>query len=126
MRTGVSQPSSDAATPPPVPLPIREPPPLSTLLHCPIRGPLNVSALAKDGLTATEEARRIDFIKFLLDREYPETHISIETVIIKKLGESGRNKLRCDVIVYDKSIAEIEHFPLSDRINQTFWLLRSR
>jgi type I restriction enzyme M protein len=99
-------------------LPIREPPPLSTLLHCPIRGPLNVSALAKDGLTATEEARRIDFIKFLLDRDYPETHIAIETVILTKLGESGRNKLRCDVIVYDALVSEIEHLPLPERIKQ--------
>jgi type I restriction enzyme M protein len=116
MKAAVTSPTPGNT--PPIVLPIREPPPLSALLHCPIRGPLNVSALAKDGLTATEEARRIDFITFLLDREYPESHIAIETVIITKLGESGRNKLRCDVIVYDAPVDEIDHLPLSDRIKQ--------
>ena len=48
------------------------------LLSCPIRGLLNVTALAKDGLTVTEEARRIDFINFLLTRKYPEQNIAVE------------------------------------------------
>ena len=72
-----------------------------TLLHCPIRGSLNASALAKDGLTPSEEAQRIDFLRYLLRREYPVDHIAVETVVLKRLGESGRNTLRADVIVYD-------------------------
>ena len=99
-------------------LPIGEQPPSGALLHCPIRGPLNVHALAKDGLTATEEARRIDFINFLLDKQYPENHIAVETVIITKLGESGRNKLRCDVIVTEEPVANLEHLDLSERVSR--------
>jgi type I restriction enzyme M protein len=116
MRTTLTSPIPEHL--PATVLPIREPVPLSTLLHCPIRGPLNVSALAKDNLTATEEARRIDFLKFLLDRDYPESHIAVETVIVTSLGESGRNKLRCDVIVYDVPAHEIQHLPISERIKQ--------
>jgi type I restriction enzyme M protein len=116
MRTALT--SSGLENFPATVLPIREPVPLSTLLHCPIRGPLNVSALAKDNLTATEEARRIDFLKFLLDRDYPDSHIAVETVIITSLGESGRNKLRCDVIVYDVPAYEIQYLPISERIKQ--------
>jgi type I restriction enzyme M protein len=92
--------------------------PPATLLYCPIRGPLNVLALAKDGLTATEEARRIDFLKFLLDREYPEKNIAVETLIIKELGESGRNKLRCDVIVYGSPVNEVRDLPLAERLKR--------
>lgn len=90
----------------------------ATLLYCPIRGPLNVLALAKDGLTATEEARRIDFLKFLLERDYPEQNIAVETVIIKELGESGRNKLRCDVIVYGIAAGEVRDLPLAERLKR--------
>jgi len=78
-----------------------------TLLHCPIRGPLNASALAKDGLTPSEEAQRIDFLAYLLKRGYPQDHIAVETVVLKRLGESGRNTLRADVIVYDRPLREV-------------------
>ncbi|MEX0756088.1 MAG: N-6 DNA methylase [Actinomycetota bacterium] len=89
----------------------------TTLLHCPIRGPLNAKALAKDGLTPTEEARRIDFLHFLLDdRGYPEDHIAVETVVLRGLGSKGRNKLRADVIVYDKPVATYADLPLSERV----------
>ena len=72
------------------------------LLYCPVRGSLGATALAKDGLTPTEEARRVDFLNFLVDeRNYPIEHIRVEVVTIKNLGESGRNQLRADVIVYD-------------------------
>lgn len=89
-----------------------------TLLYCPIRGALNVTALAKDGLTSTEEARRIDFIRFLLDRGYPENHIAVETVLIKSLGELGRNRLRCDVIVYDVPVGQLTNVALEERIKK--------
>jgi len=78
------------------------------LLVCPIRGPLGASALAKDGFTSTEEARRVDFLHFLVDeRNYPPDHIRVEVVTLKNLGESGRNQLRADVIVYDCPWAKI-------------------
>ncbi len=89
-----------------------------TLLRCPIRGQLNARALAKDGMTPTEEARRIDFITFLLARSYPPENIAVETVILKKLGESGRNKLRCDVIVYDTSLSYINALPSKERLDR--------
>lgn len=78
------------------------------LLVCPVRGPLGASALAKDGLTATEEAHRVDFLHFLIDeRNYQPDHIRVEVVTLKNLGESGRNQLRADVIVYDRPWAKI-------------------
>lgn len=89
----------------------------AVLLTCPIRGQLNASALAKDGLTPTEEARRIDFIRYLLKRDYPVANIAVETVVLKSLGESGRNKLRADVIVYDKPVAQLASLTLADRLD---------
>lgn len=88
----------------------------STALRCPVRGLLSASALAKDGLTPTEEARRIEFLNFLVDRDYPVDHLAVETVVLKKLGEGGRNKLRCDVILYKIPVAEVEHLPLAERL----------
>ena len=88
------------------------------LLTCPIRGQLTASALAKDGLTISEEARRIDFIKFIISRNYPPSHIDVETVVIKYLGESGRNKLRCDVIVYDVPLNNINHLTLDNKLKK--------
>ena len=79
------------------------------LLYCPVRGALGIKALAKDGLTPSEEARRIDFLNFLIEeRSYPLEHIAVEVVTIKNLGEQGRNQLRADVIVYDCPWAEIQ------------------
>ena len=82
--------------------------PQSVVLHCPVRGPLTASALAKDGLTPSEEAHRVDFLRFLIEeRGYPEDNIAVETVVIKKIGEGGRNKLRADVIVYNRPVAAL-------------------
>ena len=78
------------------------------LLTCPVRGSLSISSLAKDGLTTSEEARRIDFINFLLSRKYPKENIAVETIVIRQLGESGRNKVRCDVVAYSVSVSEIK------------------
>ncbi len=91
---------------------------LSTALHCPVRGELRVDALAKDGLTPTEEARRIDFLEFLLERDYPVENIAVETVVLKKLGAGGKNRLRCDVIAYRRPVVELDHLPLKERIEQ--------
>jgi type I restriction enzyme M protein len=89
----------------------------ATLLHCPIRGPLTAKALAKDGLTPTEEARRIDFLQFLLDeRDYPAGDIAVETVVLKGLGHDGNKQLRADVIVYDAAVSKYAELPLAERL----------
>ena len=78
------------------------------LLVCPVRGALGVSALAKDGLTSTEEARRVDLLHFLVEeRNYPIESIRVEVVTVKNLGESGRNQLRADVIAFDRQWTHI-------------------
>lgn len=88
----------------------------SQLLTCPVRGPLNAAALAADGLTVSEEARRIDLINLLLQRGYPKQNMSPETIIVSKLGESGRNKLRADLIVYDQPAGHLQHLAISERL----------
>ena len=75
-------------------------------LVCPIRGPLDATYFSKDGLTVTEEARRIDCIKFLLRKNYPKDHFQCETVVIKRIGNGGRNSLRADIVIYDIPTAE--------------------
>ena len=75
-------------------------------LLCPIRGPLNAEYFSKDGLTVTEEARRIECIKFLLSKNYPRENFQCETVVIKHIGNNGRNSLRADIVIYDIPIIE--------------------
>ena len=88
------------------------------LLVCPIRGPLGVSALARDGLTATEEARRVDFLKFLIEeRNYRQDYIRAEVVTVKNLGESGRNRMRADVIVYDCPWPQIANSSMPEQLS---------
>lgn len=88
------------------------------LLVCPVRGPLGISALAKDGLTSTEEARRVDFLRFLIEeRNYPQDHIRVEVVTVKNLGESGRNRMQADVIVYDCPWPEIANSPMPQTLS---------
>ena len=91
--------------------------PEEVLLACPVRGALGASALANDGLTSTEEARRVDFLYFLVDcRNYPASHIRVEVVTIKNLGESGRNQLRNDVIVYDRPWEKIANKSMKEQL----------
>lgn len=75
-------------------------------LLCPIRGPLDSEYFSKDGLTVTEEARRIECIKFLLSKNYPRENFQCETVVIKHIGNNGRNSLRADIVVYDIPVIE--------------------
>lgn len=70
-------------------------------LVCPIRGVLDATYFSKDGLKITEEARRIECIKFLLSRKYPKDNFQCETAVIKHIGNSGRNALRADIVIYD-------------------------
>ena len=87
-------------------------------LHCPIRGQLQVRQRAADGLTFTEEKRRIDAIKFLLQKDYPEDHFGIETRIMK-LGNAGRNSLRADFFVYEEPWSEVSNWPDERRLLST-------
>ena len=89
-----------------------------TLLHCPVRGPLNVKSLAADGLSPSEEARRVDLIKYLLHREYPKENIAVETVVLKNLGEGGRNSLRADLIVFNCAAQFASSLPQDKRLQK--------
>ncbi len=80
---------------------------MSINLICPIRGPLGAGYFAKDGLTVSEEARRIDCLEFLLKRGYPASHIECETTIIKHIGNQGKNSLRADITVFEEPVAQV-------------------
>ncbi len=79
---------------------------MTAQLHCPIRGPLRASAKSADGLTPSEEARRIEAIQFLLKRKYPASHFKVEATI-KRFGRGGRNSFRADLAVLDVPLANI-------------------
>jgi type I restriction enzyme M protein len=90
----------------------------SSFLKCPVRGTLTATKFAKDGLTQSEESRRIQLLKFLIRRKYPKENIGVETVILKLVGASARNSLRCDVIVYDEPVANLASLDIKDRLKQ--------
>ena len=74
-------------------------------LNCPVRGEL--ARKEKDNFEEfTEEYRRIECVRFLLDKGYPKENIDFEREIIK-YGNSGRNALRADVVVYKVSKSNI-------------------
>ena len=73
------------------------------LLHCPVRGSLNVPERAVDGLTFTEEKRRIDCINLLHMRGYPLRHIRVETTLWR-FGSQARNSFRTDIAVFDQPV----------------------
>jgi type I restriction enzyme M protein len=84
------------------------------VLHCPIRGQLTATAYAKDKLTFSEEKRRIDCIRFLLSKGYPQANFKIETTLLR-FGNKGRNSFRTDIAILDgpasslpKSIDELK------------------
>lgn len=83
-------------------------------LYCPIRGALKAKLKAKDGLTYTEEKRRIDCINLLLAQGYPNERIEAETVVLK-FGYKGKNSLRADVVVYDRATADVKSLPENER-----------
>src|SRR5579885_3445103 len=75
-------------------------------LVCPIRGPLNAPAKSADGLTPSEEARRIDAINFLLSKGYPKGNVKVEATI-KRFGHGGKNSFRADLAALDVPLATI-------------------
>ncbi|MDA3053790.1 MULTISPECIES: type I restriction enzyme HsdR N-terminal domain-containing protein [unclassified Campylobacter] len=70
-------------------------------LNCPIRGELKVKEKAKDDLTFTEEYRRIECVKELLNLGYPKERFDFEKIVWDNLGNSGRNNIRADIVIYD-------------------------
>ena len=90
----------------------------AAFLHCPIRGQLQVRQRAVDGFTFTEEKRRIDAIRYLLQKDYPQDHFGIETRIMK-LGHAGHNSLRADFSVYDVPWSEVTNWPDERRLSKT-------
>jgi type I restriction enzyme M protein len=92
-----------------------------TNLICPIRGHLQADYFAADGITVSEEARRIDCINYLLKKGYPTMNFKCESVVIKQLGHSGQNSLRADLIVYDEPIAIISGY--SDEVKNNHALI---
>jgi type I restriction enzyme M protein len=78
----------------------------SLKLVCPIRGELKAPAKSADGLTPSEEARRIEAINFLLSKGYPKDHVKVEATI-KRFGSQGRNSFRADLAVLDAPIASL-------------------
>lgn len=75
-------------------------------LHCPVRGLLKVTELAKNSLQFTEEKRRIDCVKFLLEKGYPADHIQFETVLLR-FGHKGHNSFRTDLAVFDVPVKKL-------------------
>ena len=90
----------------------------ATFLHCPIRGQLQTRQRASDGLKFTEEKRRIDAIRFLLRRDYPEDHFGIETRILR-LGNAGRNSIRADFSIYEEPWSTVVRWPDDRRLAST-------
>ena len=88
----------------------------ATLLACPIRGPLKVKQRAADSLTFTEEKQRIDAIRYLLHRKYPEDNFGVETTLFT-FGHKGRNSFRTDFAVYDAAFEDIKGKPLEKRLD---------
>jgi type I restriction enzyme M protein len=91
---------------------------ISPKLFCPVRGELQVSAKTKDGLTFSEEKRRIECIIFLLNNNYPKEYIRVEKRLIN-IGHKGKNSLRADIVVYDVPFAQIENLDLEEQRKHT-------
>jgi type I restriction enzyme M protein len=90
-------------------------------LTCPIRGPLKARAKSADGLTPSEEARRIDAIRFLLSKGYPRDHIKVEATI-KRFGHGGKNSFRADLAALDVPISAIASGDIDDLLSHAVLL----
>jgi type I restriction enzyme M protein len=81
--------------------------PLSSTLYCPVRGELNLSAKSKDNLVFTEEKRRIDCIKYLIEHNYPPSNIKVEVKLFE-FGHKGVNSFRTDIVVFEIPVIEAD------------------
>jgi type I restriction enzyme M protein len=68
-------------------------------ITCPIRGELNINEKAKDGITWTEEYKRVECVKFLLSMGYLRELFDFEKDVMK-VGNAGRNRVRADIVLY--------------------------
>lgn len=82
-------------------------------LICPIRGILATRKRAKDGLKLSEEAFRIEAIRYLIKKGYPKEHFLIEP-ILKRFGNNGRNSFRSDFAVLDVPADSIDTSNVDD------------
>ena len=85
-------------------------------LYCPIRGELKALKKSKDGLTPTEEYRRIEAIKYLMSKGYSKEFFLIEPCI-KRFGNAGRNSFRSDFAVLDIPSKELPSHDPDDILN---------
>lgn len=69
-------------------------------LVCPIRGTLKASRKSKDGLTPSEEFRRVEALRHLVGLGYPKQNFVIEAVV-QRMGNGGRNSMRADLAILD-------------------------
>lgn len=99
------------------------PQPLS--LVCPLRGPLKVSARSADGLSPSEEKLRVDAIRFLLSRHYPEENFRVEATV-KRFGHAGRNSLRADVAVLDTPVSRLQNAGVDKLLDHTVLLVEAK
>jgi len=75
-------------------------------LVCPIRGRLKARGKSADGLRPSEERLRVEAIRHLLGRGYPEANFKVEAVV-KRFGHGGRNSFRADLAVLDVPVSAI-------------------
>lgn len=92
---------------------------INPTLYCPIRGQLKVRAKAKDGLTFTEEKRRIDCIKYLLHKGYHPSKFKIESTLFR-FGHGGRNSFRTDIVVFDAAANILSSKPLEEQLDHIY------
>lgn len=76
-------------------------------LVCPIRGTLRASRRSADGLTPSEEFRRVEAIRHLVSLGYPKQNFVVEAVV-QRFGNAGRNSVRADLAVLDVSASSID------------------
>lgn len=87
----------------------------SVTIRCPIRGELTFRGVSAHNLTPLEEVRRIELVRFLLDRGYPADHILFEPVV-KRLGHKGKNSQRADLAVTDIPASQVRSLPEAKRL----------
>lgn len=90
-------------------------------LVCPIRGPLKAAAKSADGLTPSEEKLRIDAIRHLVARGYPEPNFIVEAVV-KRFGHKGKNSLRADIAVLDVPATSVSKKEVDEVLAHTLLL----
>lgn len=84
------------------------------MLYCPIRGQLKIKAKTKDELRFSEEKRRIDCIRYLLDKGYRKEYFQIESTLVR-FGHGGRNAFRTDIVIFNHPAKELKALGLEEK-----------